>query len=390
MTLKDELEILRGEPIQRMPDMESIPCNETSDISRLCENPVVSVKMLAYNHEPYIRQAIESVLSQETDFPYELLIGEDASTDKTRKICFEYQQRYPEKVRVLWSEKNVGQCANGLRIINRCRGEYIAYCEGDDYWVDSKKLQKQVDILRKYPSVGMVFAKAMIDYTTIGKKCIWNENQSLPSGVIPGRTFFIWHLFGRHLGKLANGETFLMTGSVMLRRELRAKANKEYEIFDLQMRLTDTTTWLAMSSFADVYYLPEVVSAYRQLSTGACCSNPTGVARDAQLIRLYFADCKLPGGLRTIPRCFKYGFLTGYNRLFSSDTKEKNKIWLKKIFSTRLGRNIWGAWYNRPIVLLLYLFGYTPCVQRWINRYNRHFQRHLSNGREIERIYSSL
>lgn len=152
MTLKKELEILRGEPIKVFDgDPMDIPCIETSDAEKLCKHPVVSVHMITYNHEPYIRQAIEGVMMQKTDFEFELVIGEDCSQDKTREICFEYQQKYPDKIRVLWWHENVSKLGgNGRRNRAHCRGEFIAFCEGDDCWTDKDKLKKQIDLIRKY------------------------------------------------------------------------------------------------------------------------------------------------------------------------------------------------------------------------------------------------
>lgn len=93
--------------------------------------------MITYNHEPYIRQAIEGVMMQQSDFGFELIIGEDCSQDKTRDICFEYQKKYPDKIRILWWHENVSKLGgNSRRVIARCRGEFIAFCEGDDYWTD--------------------------------------------------------------------------------------------------------------------------------------------------------------------------------------------------------------------------------------------------------------
>ena len=135
-----------------------IPCNETSDAARLCRNPLVSVHMTTYNHEGFIRQAIEGVVMQETDFEYELVIGEDCSTDRTREICFEYQKKHPTKIRVLWSESNLWHIGgNHKRVDARCRGKYIAYCEGDDYWTDPKKLQKQVEYMEAHPGCAGCF-----------------------------------------------------------------------------------------------------------------------------------------------------------------------------------------------------------------------------------------
>lgn len=109
--------------------------------------PLVSVCSIAYNQEAFLRETLNSILSQNTSFPYEIVIGEDCSTDNTRKICIEYQQKYPAKIRLLLPQKNVGMIPNFFNSIKSCRGKYIAFCEGDDYWTDPHKLQKQVDFL---------------------------------------------------------------------------------------------------------------------------------------------------------------------------------------------------------------------------------------------------
>lgn len=111
--------------------------------------PLVSISMVTYNHEAYIAQAIEGVLMQKTDFQYELVIGEDCSLDNTRKICIEYKEKYPDKIKLLLPAKNLGITQNFLAIMQACSGKYIAQCDGDDFWTDSQKLQKQVDILEQ-------------------------------------------------------------------------------------------------------------------------------------------------------------------------------------------------------------------------------------------------
>ena len=110
--------------------------------------PLVSVCMTTYNHERYIAQAIESVLRQQTDFAVEVVVGEDCSTDNTLAICREYEAKYPDRVRVIASEINIGMHANYRRTIEACRGEYVAMCDGDDWSSDPNKLQLQVDKLR--------------------------------------------------------------------------------------------------------------------------------------------------------------------------------------------------------------------------------------------------
>ena len=116
--------------------------------SRQSNNPIrVSVHMPAYNHERYIAQALDSALMQRTNFDFEIVIGEDCSTDNTRAVAIEYAERYPQKIRLLAHDKNLGIWENDQAIIRACRGEYIAWLESDDYWSSADKLQKQVDFL---------------------------------------------------------------------------------------------------------------------------------------------------------------------------------------------------------------------------------------------------
>lgn len=107
----------------------------------------VSVAMITYNHEKYIAKAIESVLFQKTNFEYEIVISEDCSTDKTRDVILEYKKKFPSKIKLLLHDENIGMNRNFMTTINSCTGKYIAYLEGDDYWISENKLQKQVDFL---------------------------------------------------------------------------------------------------------------------------------------------------------------------------------------------------------------------------------------------------
>ena len=143
---------------------DEIPCEEISDPAVLSKTPLVSVVMPTYNHEPYIAQAIEGALMQKTNLPYEVLIGEDGSSDGTREICKEYAAKYPDKIRLFLNDRNNVIYINGrptgrwnpINLLRNARGKYIAFCEGDDYWTDPDKLQKQVDFLEANPEYGLV------------------------------------------------------------------------------------------------------------------------------------------------------------------------------------------------------------------------------------------
>lgn len=289
MTLKDELEVLRGEPI-RVFDGEpmDIPCIETSDSVKLCNDPVVSVQMITYNHEPYIRKAIEGVMMQETDFEFELVIGEDCSQDRTREICFEYQKKFPDKIRVLWWHENVSKLGgNNRRTRARCRGEYIAFCEGDDWWLDPLKLQKQVDVMRKHPSVGFCFCNGRMIIKD--KEYLWGEDCAYRPGLVPSREFMLKHLLGvRYKQSPFANATSLLTASILLRRETYLSVMQQYEIFKWNLVLSDSTLWLGLASKTDCYYMPDVVCVYNQISSGICQTKALQLSIDSLIVRIYY------------------------------------------------------------------------------------------------------
>lgn len=111
----------------------------------------VSIFCITYNHERFIAQALDSFLMQKTDFDFEIVVGEDCSTDNTRQILLAYKEKYPDKIKLVLSERNVGMHENAARTRAACDGKYIAIGEGDDYWIDRLKLQKQVGFLEANP-----------------------------------------------------------------------------------------------------------------------------------------------------------------------------------------------------------------------------------------------
>lgn len=132
--------------------------------------PLVSVCIVAYNHENYISQCLDSVLMQKTSFSFEIILGEDKSNDRTRKICQDYANKYPEKIKLFLRFREDVIYINGsptgrfnmIENLKTCKGKYIAICEGDDYWTDPLKLQKQVDFLEANSNVNICFHRAQI------------------------------------------------------------------------------------------------------------------------------------------------------------------------------------------------------------------------------------
>ena len=252
MTLKEELEILRGEPIEVfIGDPMDVPCVETSDAEKLCKHPVVSVHMIPYNPEPYIRQAIEGVMMQKTDFEFELVIGEDCSQDRTREICFEYQKKYPDKIRVLWWHENVSKLGgNDLRCRARCRGEYIAYCEGDDYWIDPHKLQKQYELMKRHDA-GL---------------CVGRVRKLFPDG--GGCTEDVFRC-PQKLGAEHLSHCYFHTSTYFVRRSVLEMAARKYARI---IRWWDVTRVFCIASLAPAVYLDDITSVRRITKKGIASS----------------------------------------------------------------------------------------------------------------------
>lgn len=120
-------------------------------------NLKASVSMITFNHEKFIAQAIESIMSQQTSFEFELVIGDDGSTDNTRTICEQYQKQFGNKIRLIFNDKNIGSVNNFLQNIYSCDGDFIAICDGDDFWTDNSKLQKQVSFLDSHSDYSFCF-----------------------------------------------------------------------------------------------------------------------------------------------------------------------------------------------------------------------------------------
>jgi glycosyltransferase involved in cell wall biosynthesis len=172
----------------------------------------VSVCMITYNHEAFIAQAVESVLMQQTDFAVELVIGEDCSTDGTRAIVCDFGERYPARIRLRLPERNQGMQANGLATLKECRGQYIALLDGDDYWTDPNKLQKQVDFLEGHPEYPFCFHPVFLREENTGQERK-HYYSALGCGALGIRDYYT-------LDDLLEYSNFIPTDSVVFRNRV--------------------------------------------------------------------------------------------------------------------------------------------------------------------------
>lgn len=214
--------------------------------------PKASVVMITYNHAPVIRQSLDSVLGQQTTFPFEVVIGDDCSTDGTREIVRSYQARHPDVLFPLLPERNLGLMGknNYLQTYASARGEYVALLEGDDFWTTPHKLQKQVDALDAHPECGGCYGNTRL---VTGVEAV-GEALVFPSDW-PERTDLAWML----------DHHFPHTSSVMFRRRLLP----EYPPWYFDMPMGDWPTFVITSKEGPYLYLPETLSAYRKHAGGA-------------------------------------------------------------------------------------------------------------------------
>ena len=233
---------------------------------------VVSICCITYNHAPYIRQCLDGFMMQQTDFAFEVLIHDDASTDGTTEIIKEYEVRYPDVIKPIYEEENQwvkGRRGSAVFNFPRARGKYIAMCEGDDYWTDPLKLQKQVNLLNKHIDVVLC---SHLFATVVG-------------GAIGDSINRYWQNRKFNLKDIMHGEWPLQTATIMFRKEaLNSVVLTQYDA------LSDTILVYLLLKEGYGYVMPDIMSIYRESSQGIWsslddCAQWANVAKER--LRIY-------------------------------------------------------------------------------------------------------
>ena len=293
------------------------------DINNL--SPKLTVICITYNHEKYIEEAIDSMLMQETNFPFEIIIGEDCSPDSTKNILIKYTEKYPLIIKSILRDENVGAFKNEEECILLANGEYIAFLEGDDFWIDKLKLQKQVDFLDKNPEYGLVHGDVN-HLEEKGSKLKKGFNQ-VNNVKIPNGDIYDFLLKPSHSIK---------TMTVCLRKELLTNYYfNNPKIMKQNWKLIDISLWLIIAKYSKIYYFKEVFSTYRLLEESA--------SRTKNYRKLYSFHTKIHslrlfffrtyGGSKEIKKIL---YLSYYNSLFFDGYNLDNK---KMMYRGEVGLN---------------------------------------------------
>ncbi len=211
--------------------------------------PLVSVEVLVYNQARTLRQCVESIVAQQTSFPFEVIIGNDCSTDDSLDVALALQRDYPDKIRVVSTRRNVGLNRNARNVRRVMRGVFAAFCEGDDWWLTKTRLQEQVRILQEKPSVSLVHGLTQFYDEKSG-----TTTESALRWKLPPNRFA--HIFD---------ETYrIETAGVVCRvKDLLRIYHECPQLIDAHFRMLDTQLFCLLSSWGEVVCLPYAVSVRR-------------------------------------------------------------------------------------------------------------------------------
>lgn len=214
---------------------------------------MLSIYVATYNHENYIARALDSILMQKTKYKFEVLVGEDASTDNTREVLKEYEKKYPGFFTMFYREKNMyhSECNNSVDLMRRCTGKYIIALEGDDFWTDENKLEKQIDFLENHP-----------EYIAVAHNCVVVDEESVPNGEEYPECKDIDYTFEHYFSEIMPGQL-----ATFMYRNYMIDDSFDSSIFDKNLSPGDRLLYFSLLCNGKIYCMQEKMSAYRHITT---------------------------------------------------------------------------------------------------------------------------
>lgn len=215
------------------------------------EDLLFSVAIITYNQEKYISQTLDSILQQEHSFKYEIVIGDDCSTDETQEIIKKYAEKYPDIIKPIFNNPNLGIIKNYFNVINHCSGKYIMECAGDDFWLPGK-VEKQIKFMETHPDIGMCYGQArewIEEKNSFGEKLFGSKKETIDS-----------LLKGNNIPAL----------TVCFRNNLIKAYIEEVSPLRKNWKMEDYPQWLWFSLRSKIFFLEDILGVYRNLNDSAC------------------------------------------------------------------------------------------------------------------------
>lgn len=318
---------------------------------------MVSISCIVYNQEKYIRKMLDSLLMQKTNFAYEIVIHDDASTDDTANIIREYESKYPDIFKAIYQTEN--QYSKGISISStfnfpRCRGKYIAFCEGDDYWTDPLKLQKQVNLLEDSEECSLCLHRVqVVSETEEILKDSFPRYKEIKQGVIQKDEFLSLVVYTRTLLQLQ----FQINGC-MARTEYMKEYASENPRFKQIWDVGDIPLLLYMGTKGNAYYINETMSCYRSGALGSWNSQNKNIEKKRKHIEI---ECR---ALEEFDQYSKYvvheSIIKGINSRKFSLLREEHDIKTMK-------RKEWKSFYqmlSKKEKIKEYILKYIPSFMK--------------------------
>lgn len=204
-------------------------------------NPMVSIVIPSYNRDSTVGQTIDSILFQQCNFSLELIIGDDCSTDNARLVLLDYQRRYPDKISLIFHEKNIGLGANWATCVKAAKGNYICNCDNDDYWHNPEKLQLQVDFMESHPDENVLITN--------------HRNHNRKTGVITEELAYIDRTMPLQQA-IFKGHVRFCNATLMYRTEFLKNHLNLDDFIKYQFTLQDWNTWIILSAYTNFSIFP--------------------------------------------------------------------------------------------------------------------------------------
>ena len=276
---------------------------------------MVSVTLLTYNHADYVRQTLEGIVKQKTNFKFEVIVGDDCSKDSTQEILREYGEKYPDIFNMVLRPENIGATKNLYDLLKRCKGKYIAGLEGDDYWTDPLKLQKQIDILESNSDL----IACVTNTCKVDKK--GNLLEQKKENVVQGNKEGIYDIYDFFKMPQHQYPTATIVYRAIHQNEIRSKYSHTENPF-----LGDWTLWIILHSYGKFYYLDEVTAAYR--------TNPTSLTHTVNRVARAKASREICHNVADV--------LPEQYADIAADLRKTNWVWISLIFAYRAEKRYFG------------------------------------------------